>query len=129
MRRIKSKHTKLEKKFFDALVSEGIGLLEWNPSDIQGNPDFADRNCKIAVFLDSCFWHGCSKHFRQPKSNVNYWLTKIERNKKRDRYVIKALKKEGWTVIRIWEHSLAKETALKKWAQEVLNVVSEKNGQ
>lgn len=39
-----------------------------------------------------------------PKSNVRYWKAKIARNRSRDRVVSNALLKEGWKVVRIWEH-------------------------
>lgn len=60
---------------------------------------------RVAVFVDGCFWHGCSAHFRAPSSNVVYWEAKIERNRTRDRKVTKALQENGWVVLRLWEHA------------------------
>ncbi len=62
----------------------------------------------VAVFVDGCFWHKCPKHFRMPKSNVAFWKKKINGNAKRDVKKTSALKKEGWKVVRIWEHDLKK---------------------
>lgn len=73
---------------------------------IIGNPDFVFPKAKLAIFIDGCFWHGCPKCYTKPKSNTKYWQIKIERNIKRDKIVIKELKKRGWKVLRIWEHSL-----------------------
>jgi len=77
-----------------------------------GNPDFAFRRERLAVFVDGCFWHGCRWHCRMPKENRPYWCHKIGRNRMRDRKTTEALGKRGWRVLRIWEHSLASETAV-----------------
>jgi DNA mismatch endonuclease (patch repair protein) len=71
-----------------------------------GNPDFTFPKEKLAVFVDGCFWHGCSIHGNKPKSNRDYWERKLSRNRKRDRRVTRELRKSGWRVIRVWEHSL-----------------------
>src|SRR5438309_6923561 len=47
--------------------------------------DLVFRRARVAVFIDGCYWHGCPDHFVRPKSNVDYWDTKIGRNVKRDR--------------------------------------------
>ncbi len=75
---------------------------------ITGRPDFAFPKHKLAVFVDGCFWHGCPKHGVQPKGNKEFWLTKLEANKARDRKVNRLLRANGWRVLRIWEHDLAK---------------------
>jgi DNA mismatch endonuclease (patch repair protein) len=81
-----------------------------HPADIAGRPDFIFRKPKVAVFIDGCFWHGCRCSV-SPKSNAEFWNNKISANKKRDRLVTKALKEEGWRVVRIWEHDLKKSGA------------------
>jgi DNA mismatch endonuclease, patch repair protein len=72
-----------------------------------GNPDFVFRKQKVALFVDGCFWHGCARHCRMPKSNSGYWIPKIASNKNRDRRVTRVLRRAGWQVIRIWEHQIA----------------------
>lgn len=71
-----------------------------------GKPDFVFCAERVAVFVDGCFWHGCPKHKRIPKSRKTFWTAKLERNRQRDREVNKALRSNGWKVIRIWECSL-----------------------
>jgi DNA mismatch endonuclease (patch repair protein) len=74
---------------------------------IFGKPDFVFQKIKLAVFVDGCFWHGCPKHGTQPKGNRAFWRRKFSRNKKRDALVTRTLRRDGWRVLRIWEHELA----------------------
>jgi DNA mismatch endonuclease (patch repair protein) len=103
MSQIRSSNTKPELKIKRLMKSLGFS---YQPNGIIGKPDFADRTKKIAVFIDGCFWHGCPKHFRKPKSNRAYWLPKIKRNKARDLKYSAALRRAGWKVLRVWEHEL-----------------------
>lgn len=85
------------------------GITGWRRHyPISGRPDFAFRKQKLAVFVDGCFWHACPKHATQPKGNEMFWQTKLEANKARDRKVNRLLRANGWRVLRIWEHELAK---------------------
>ncbi len=101
MSMIKKSGTKPELKLRNSLKLLGFS---YQPKGIFGTPDFADKNRKIAIFIDGCFWHKCGVHYISPKSNIKYWKTKIERNTKRDKTVNRELKARGWKVIRIWEH-------------------------
>lgn len=105
MRMIKSRGTKLERLFSSLLRSENI-YTSRSKALIYGNPDFIIKRRKIAIFIDSCFWHKCRYHFIPPKSHKEYWDTKIVRNVVRDKHVNKVLRRNGWIVIRIWEHSI-----------------------
>jgi DNA mismatch endonuclease (patch repair protein) len=71
-------------------------------------PDFVFPKLKLAVFVDGCFWHGCPKHGTKPKGNASFWRDKLAANKARDRRVTRTLRRNGWRVLRIWEHELAK---------------------
>jgi len=73
-----------------------------------GKPDFVFPAFRIAVFIDGCFWHGCPRCYRAPKSSRKYWSTKVERNKRRDKIVARSLRHSGWTVLRIRECELKK---------------------
>ena len=69
------------------------------------SPDLAWIGRKLAVFVHGCFWHShnCVEGVRKPKSNRNYWIPKIERNRQRDSENITALKAVGWKVLVVWE--------------------------
>jgi DNA mismatch endonuclease (patch repair protein) len=75
---------------------------------LTGKPDFAFPKHKIAVFVDGCFWHGCPKCYTRPKTNRKFWDKKRADNMARDRRVTRQLRRQGWKVIRIWQHSLQK---------------------
>ena len=72
-------------------------------------PDFVFPQLKLAIFVDGCFWHGCPKHATEPKNNCAFWKKKLTGNKVRDRMVSRKLRQHGWTVLRIWEHELARK--------------------
>ena len=71
-----------------------------------GNPDFVFPKRKLSVFVDGCFWHGCPRHFIRPRGNAAFWRRKIAANRARDRIVNRTLRRQGWEVLRIWEHEL-----------------------
>ena len=66
--------------------------------------DIAFTKDKLAIFVDGCFWHSCPQHGSIPRSNTDYWIPKLVRNVNRDRETDKALRNEGWVVVRVWEH-------------------------
>jgi DNA mismatch endonuclease (patch repair protein) len=73
---------------------------------IQGRPDFVFRRERLAIFVDGCFWHGCPKCYKRPRTNPRFWREKYKYNAARDRLNTLALRKSGWVVVRIWEHEL-----------------------
>ena len=72
--------------------------------DVRVRPDIVFTARKVAVFVDGCFWHVCPEHGRQPTTNDWYWTPKLRRNVERDRTTTAALERNGWQVVRIWEH-------------------------
>ena len=76
---------------------------------VAGKPDFVFHASKLVVFVDGCFWHGCLRHGRIPKTRVAFWKAKLARNAQRDREVRSVLRKYGWRVLRVWEHELARK--------------------
>ena len=90
-----------------ALAMRRSGVSGWRRNfALQGKPDFVFPRFRVVVFVDGCYWHGCSRCGLTAKSNVDYWHEKIERNRKRDRATTRMLRRLGWTVVRIWEHDL-----------------------
>lgn len=110
MSRIKSRGNETtEQRMVHAFRQAGItGWRRHQP--IRGNPDFVFRPERVAVFVDGCFWHGCERCTRLPKSNVEYWKAKIGRNVARDKRNTRELREKGWRVVRVWEHALAQPT-------------------
>ena len=98
------------------LVAAGVSGWRLHDGNIAGRPDFTFPRRKVAVFVDGCFWHGCSSCRALPKTNRKFWETKILANKKRDRTASGALKKSGWNAVRFWEHEVRRrpEYCLKK---------------
>lgn len=105
MSKVKSKDTKPELILRKKLWEKGIKNYRTN-SKLFGKPDLVFSKSKVAIFIDGCFWHKCPYHFREPKSHIDYWAPKISLNVRRKDLVNRRLKKEGWKVIRIWEHSI-----------------------
>lgn len=66
--------------------------------------DIAFPSKRLAIFVDGCFWHGCSEHGELPKANRSWWCTKLEANRKSDERVTNTLNSNGWYVLRFWEH-------------------------
>lgn len=88
------------------LVALGITGWRLNAKDVSGTPDFAFKKKKLAVFVDGCFWHGCTACKNVPATRSQFWRKKIHDNKTRDRRVTRKLRRRGWTVVRFWEHEL-----------------------
>jgi DNA mismatch endonuclease (patch repair protein) len=66
--------------------------------------DIAFPKAKVAVFIDGCFWHGCTTHKTIPKNNNAWWSKKINANRTRDHDTNEKLAAAGWSVLRFWEH-------------------------
>lgn len=104
MSRIRSRWTRLEKTTHEALNSAMIQHA-MHPK-IPGNPDLIIPGQNLAVFLHGCFWHKCPRCFIPPKSNTEYWFTKLDRNVERDLANQDKLRAAGWKVLVIWEHEI-----------------------
>lgn len=92
--------------------------------DLPGKPDLAFIARRKVIFVHGCFWHQHqSKNCRishVPKSSINYWLPKLERNARRDAEHTKALKAAGWRVMVVWECEGKKRAALERRLQKFL---------
>lgn len=76
-----------------------------------GNPDLTFPKSRVAVFVDGEFWHGHPNE-KMPKTNAEFWLKKIERNKARDAVVNRFLQQKGWRVMRFWQRDLKDVSAV-----------------
>jgi DNA mismatch endonuclease (patch repair protein) len=87
----------------------GSHISGWRRNQqVFGKPDFVFPKHRVALFVDGCFWHrhaGC-KFSYTPKSRLEFWLPKFQKNVTRDRLVTRRLRKAGWRVVRIWECDL-----------------------
>lgn len=98
-----------------AAILRGAGITGWRRhQNLPGRPDFVFRHARLAVFVDGCFWHGCPAHGRQPRSNRDYWIPKLRRNKERDFAVSQQLRQKHWRVLRFWEHHLSSPVLVKR---------------
>lgn len=105
----KRSNTKPELLVRERLRAAGLTgyRLQWK---VPGHPDVAWPGKRVALFVNGCFWHRCP-HCKpsMPKSNVEYWVVKFERNVERDERSRAALEELGWTVHVIWECQLKKK--------------------
>src|SRR5690606_37002065 len=106
-----------------------------NDTTLFGKPDISIKKYQVVIFIDSCFWHACSIHGNQPKTNREYWERKLNRNKNRDLEVNKYYQDKNWFILRIWEHEFKQDpekvifdivTFIKK-AKTAYNLKKQKN--
>jgi DNA mismatch endonuclease (patch repair protein) len=83
------------------------------PFDRRKRADVVFPSARVAVFVDGCFWHACPRHVTWPRANGEWWRSKLLANRTRDRRTSAQLRREGWTVVRIWEHETV-DRALKR---------------
>lgn len=107
MSRIKAKDTKPEMLVRSFLHKNGFRYSLHNKK-LPGKPDIVLKKYKTVIFVHGCFWHGHKncKYFVVPKTRTKWWTNKINRNKANDEKAIRALKKDGWKVIVVWECKL-----------------------
>ena len=107
MSKIKGKNTKPEEKVRKYLFSQGFRFRK-NDKRLPGTPDIVLPRYRTVIFVNGCFWHGHSgcKYFVWPKSNADFWKSKIENNIIRDRIKEEELHALGWRVIVVWECEL-----------------------
>lgn len=112
MRRVKNKDSEIELLLRHELWHRNLRYQK-NVTSILGKPDIVFKGKKIAVFVDSEFWHGFnwSEKKKEIKSNQDFWIAKIERNIQRDEEVNEYLKDNGWLVLRFWGYEIKKDVA------------------
>ena len=105
MSRIHQSGTAFEKKVFRELRRRRV-YFQKHYARVMGKPDIAVPTKKRAVFLHSDFWHGWQYGRWKDVLPSRFWIDKIESNRKRDVKVKRSLRRLGWEVLVIWEHSL-----------------------
>ena len=119
---IRSKNTKPERRLRYALLRGGFKGYKLH-HQIQGKPDIAFPEFKIAIFVDGDFWHGRKWKLLKPKLKNDYWVSKITNNKKRDLKISKELRQVGWKVMRFWEYEIKNDldSCINKIKNSMLN--------
>lgn len=110
MKAIRSKNTKMEVLLAKTLWSKGIRYRK-NDCTVYGKPDLTIKKYKIAIFVDSEYFHG--KDWETDKyriqTNREFWWKKIEENMKRDDVVTRYLVEKEWKVLRFWSQEIRKK--------------------
>jgi len=107
MSSIRGKNTRPELIMRKLLWSKGKRYRIHDRS-VFGTPDISNKKKRVAVFVDGCFWHGCEKCYRPPRTNSDFWAKKIESNKNRRKQVMSKLENDNWKVFQVWEHEIIK---------------------
>lgn len=110
MSKIRSTGTKPEDMVRKFLFSKGLRYRK-NVKTLPSKPDIVLPKYKTIVFVNGCFWHGHQncRYFIMPKSNTEYWESKISNNIVRDKITYKTLSDLGWNVLVVWECELKKD--------------------
>ena len=115
MSRIRSENTSIDRRMSDMLSEARLKFVMY--PDLYGKPDFQVGK-RILVFCDGDFWHGY-RYAEKKRPAKKYWREKIEGNMKRDRHVSRRLRRDGWSVLRIWEHDIKRKP--EKCMQKILS--------
>lgn len=108
MQAVRSKNTALELSIRRALWAAGVRGWRCHSRDVFGKPDLSWKGKRVAVFIDSAWWHGHASRWTPGKLSP-WWDAKIARNRARDALVNDTLQHQGWTVLRIWDFEVAQE--------------------
>ena len=116
MRRIRSRDTRPEIIVRKMLREIGFPGYRLNKKALPGTPDIVYASRRKIIFVHGCFWHGhdCRLGDRIPKSNQDYWMQKIRRNKERDRETLALLSADGWAIHIVWECETHNRQALQR---------------
>jgi len=124
MRRIKSKGMKPEMTV--RKLAHRLGYrFRLHRNDLPGKPDLVFPGRRKVIFVHGCFWHQHSdpdcRDGRAPRSNLDYWAPKLERNRNRDETALNELRDAGWQVLIIWECETRHMLELEKRIVEFLD--------
>ena len=127
MSAVKGKDTKPEMIVRKYLFSKGL-RYRLHVRSLPGNPDIVLPKYKTVVFINGCFWHGHEgcKYYRLPKTNIDFWESKITNNKNRDCQNEIKLEELGWRVIRFWECEIKRVQDRNESLENLYNQILEK---
>ena len=99
-----------ERRVEEVLQRRRITGWEKHRRDVTGTPDFYFPEYRLALFVHGCFWHMCPRCNRRiPQTRREFWRKKLDENRRRDQRVRRALWRNGYHVIRVWEHEVRDE--------------------
>jgi DNA mismatch endonuclease (patch repair protein) len=123
MSRVKGRDTGMERLVRSELHKKGLRFRK-HSGKLPGKPDIVFGHEKVAVFLDGDFWHG----YRFPswrKKIPKFWQKKIGETRLRDRRNFAKLRRIGWVVLRIWEHSIERD--IERVLRRICRIVSKRH--
>lgn len=121
MAAIRSRDTKPELQVRRSVHRAGF-RFRLHRRDLPGRPDIVFPSRRTVAFVNGCFWHGhVCREARPPKSNLSYWMPKIERNMKRDRISARRLRRSGWAVVTI------RECEINRGINRLINILNERD--
>jgi len=113
MKLIRSKNTKVE--MVVRRLTHAMGYrYRLHSKALPGSPDMVFPARKKVIFVHGCFWHqheNC-RHYRMPRSKLDFWLPRLESNKRRDAKVYEQIKESGWRYLVVWECELKNREAV-----------------
>ena len=105
MKSVRRRDTACEVELRSELHKRGLRYrVDWPLPGTRRRADVAFPRARVAVFVDGCFWHGCPEHKTVPRSNREWWQAKLLANMARDLDTNRKLIRQGWKVLRFWEH-------------------------
>lgn len=117
MANITSRNTKPELFVRSELHKMGFRFRK-NVRNIKGTPDIVLKKYSALIFIHGCFWHGHNcRYFKVPATRHEFWLSKIEGNRKRDAATISVLKKAEWRICIVWECAIRSSTRIENITQ------------
>jgi len=125
MRAVTSKNSTAEVSLRKAIWAIGLRGYRLHCNELPGKPDLVFKSSRVAVFVDGCFWHGCARCYRAPKTNDAYWQMKVNRNRERDKRTTKECRARGWRVVRLWEHDILR--APDRCARKLAKIIADRD--
>lgn len=126
MSRIKNNKTKPEMFIRSLLHKNGFRYCA-NYTDILGKPGLFFTKAQVALFIHGCYWHrhvNC-KYAYTPKTNLDFWLPKLEKNKLRDKEITKLLLSQNIRIIIIWECTVKKMQINQNICNEIFSQIAD----